>query len=87
MDVAGKEFQDDRKAAPIRSRSVQVDRSGLVSAAGRAAVGDDPNGVVLVTHLSDDPVVKLVEVFVVAGEHLCLEQNVVTDPEINQEFY
>ena len=79
MSLSGEQLQHDREAAAIQTRSVEVHRPGFVRR-GHRGVGDDADGVVLVADLSDDPVVQLVEVLVVAGEQLRLKLDGFTNP-------
>jgi hypothetical protein len=70
--VADEDLQDDRQtSAPVRTSGFLVSGSG----------GNDSERIVLGGDAPDDPVVKLVEVFVVAGEQLGLEVNAFTDSE------
>ena len=79
MRLASEQLQHDREAASIQTRSVEVHGSGFVHR-GRCGVGDDPDGVVLVADLPDDPIVQLVEVLVVAREQLRLEVDIFANP-------
>ncbi len=70
--VADEDLQDDRQtSAPVRTSGFLVSSSG----------GNYSERIVLGGDASDDPVVKLVEVFVVAGAQFGLEVNAFTDSE------
>jgi hypothetical protein len=70
--VADEDLQDDRQtSAPVRTSGFLVSGSG----------GNDSERIVLGGDAPDDPVVNLVEVFVVAGAQLGLEVNAFTDSE------